>query len=558
MSIASAITAAQGRVANCYTSINTKGGTLPAVQNLSNLPAAIESIPSGGGGEYNGLGTKYYKTADLVPYFEIPSGAFEDYTVNYESSSGALGITGYDYVTGKDRGGIYYNGILNWFCNITDDGIATGWTRRDNTNYKTIFLKDAFPSSISQLKIIIKANLTAFSGSGHDVFLATFDSPERYIGLRSRNNFAIYDNGWSNGSTNITKGVWYWYCVTFDGTNTTGYILQDNNYTLDTLPELSQWSQEWTKVSNIWANNKFIFGVNPFSNMEVLVDTSQIDLKNTLIEINNETFYSWEKASPAATITTGILKDTLTDTGSATDYNLYYIGTYELDTSTQENHFGGVVEVPSHTVETPWRPEFTMTGWLNYESGMGFSNFSIDRYIEADYKLNITTDQWASGVIISVHFKTPSRDDYFSSSRMILSSDLEGYYQFNVGYFAVSMMSTSINFKMLNGNSLTIFDMTKYGLTPNTEYWARLVNPTSGDTYLEISTDGTNWTTVTSASVTFKNYAAQRNMKVGVSGAITPDAPAFDGTIYAGDTYIEIGGVKVWNMAATIVPVPPI
>lgn len=47
--IADAITAAQGRVADCYTSVDTMGGTLPEVQNLTNLPAAIESIPQGGG-----------------------------------------------------------------------------------------------------------------------------------------------------------------------------------------------------------------------------------------------------------------------------------------------------------------------------------------------------------------------------------------------------------------------------------------------------------------------------------------------------------------------------
>lgn len=48
MSIASAITAAQGKVAACYTAISNAGGTLPATQNLSNMPTAIGSIPSGG------------------------------------------------------------------------------------------------------------------------------------------------------------------------------------------------------------------------------------------------------------------------------------------------------------------------------------------------------------------------------------------------------------------------------------------------------------------------------------------------------------------------------
>lgn len=47
MSIATAITAAQGRVAACYTAISNKGGTLPATQNLANMPTAIGSIPTG-------------------------------------------------------------------------------------------------------------------------------------------------------------------------------------------------------------------------------------------------------------------------------------------------------------------------------------------------------------------------------------------------------------------------------------------------------------------------------------------------------------------------------
>ena len=47
MSIASAIQNAQQKVANSYTAISNKGGTLPATQNLSNMPTAIASIPSG-------------------------------------------------------------------------------------------------------------------------------------------------------------------------------------------------------------------------------------------------------------------------------------------------------------------------------------------------------------------------------------------------------------------------------------------------------------------------------------------------------------------------------
>lgn len=44
MSIASAIQAAQQKIANAYAAISSKGGTLPATQDLANMPTAINSI----------------------------------------------------------------------------------------------------------------------------------------------------------------------------------------------------------------------------------------------------------------------------------------------------------------------------------------------------------------------------------------------------------------------------------------------------------------------------------------------------------------------------------
>lgn len=55
MSISSEITRITGNIADAYTAVSGKGGTLPSARNSANLPAAIESIPSGGGkgGDYN-------------------------------------------------------------------------------------------------------------------------------------------------------------------------------------------------------------------------------------------------------------------------------------------------------------------------------------------------------------------------------------------------------------------------------------------------------------------------------------------------------------------------
>ena len=48
MTIASAIQAKQQQVADSYSAVSNKGGTLPTTRNLTNLATAISSIPSGG------------------------------------------------------------------------------------------------------------------------------------------------------------------------------------------------------------------------------------------------------------------------------------------------------------------------------------------------------------------------------------------------------------------------------------------------------------------------------------------------------------------------------
>lgn len=53
MSIVSEINRLTGNISDCYDAVETKGGTLPAVQNSDNLAAAIQTITGGGGGSWN-------------------------------------------------------------------------------------------------------------------------------------------------------------------------------------------------------------------------------------------------------------------------------------------------------------------------------------------------------------------------------------------------------------------------------------------------------------------------------------------------------------------------
>lgn len=79
MSIASAITNAQQKVANAYDAVDNKGGTLPATQDLSNLPTAISSIPTSSAPTLDSL--------TITP------------TTSQQSISPPSGVDGYDSIT---------------------------------------------------------------------------------------------------------------------------------------------------------------------------------------------------------------------------------------------------------------------------------------------------------------------------------------------------------------------------------------------------------------------------------------------------------------------------
>ena len=85
MSIATAITAAQAKVAAAYIACDAKGATMPQTQDLSNLANCIGSISSGGGGnpvaeendvifiDYDGTIRYSYSAADFANLTALPA-----------------------------------------------------------------------------------------------------------------------------------------------------------------------------------------------------------------------------------------------------------------------------------------------------------------------------------------------------------------------------------------------------------------------------------------------------------------------------------------------------
>lgn len=81
MSIAIAIQTAQQRVASAYAKIQSKGGAMPATQNLANMPDAIDSIPGSVNDlapgvhfiDYDGMLVNFWPSADVSGKTALPS-----------------------------------------------------------------------------------------------------------------------------------------------------------------------------------------------------------------------------------------------------------------------------------------------------------------------------------------------------------------------------------------------------------------------------------------------------------------------------------------------------
>jgi hypothetical protein len=129
MSIASAIVAKQQQVADSYTAVSNKGGTLPATQDLTNLATAISSIPSGGSA------TLITKTITQNGTYNASSDNADGYSsVTVNVSSGAVTPT---RITDDNN-----NEIGTWICNFTD---------ANNNTYKVVVLDAQYRSASTQI-----------------------------------------------------------------------------------------------------------------------------------------------------------------------------------------------------------------------------------------------------------------------------------------------------------------------------------------------------------------------------------------------------------------------
>jgi len=205
MSIASAIQNAQAKVAAAYTAISNKGGTLPATQNLSNLPAAIESIQDG--------------TSVEEPLMRVET-TYREGMERYDSGATLGGLTLSAEAT---------RGIIAKAKNVSQDTIVVYtpialimgndygnlWFSADNSSFPYITTAFYLPSQ----------SLTYESGYG--------EPGKNYIVLNSNNELKV-TNQLDTGETSLISFDFAWGSDSFDDP-------QHDNWTITNIKKIGEW-----------------------------------------------------------------------------------------------------------------------------------------------------------------------------------------------------------------------------------------------------------------------------------------------------------------------------
>lgn len=124
-----------------------------------------------------------------------------------------------------------------------------------------IILKQTFPI-VNSCDVIVRAISTNVSITG--VLLAKYPSPEQYFSVRGvTNKPGYYISGWTDGVTSIETNKTYWYRVVSDqDKNFNYYILPDDGYDIDTLPDISSWVYQCKTSTDIFSSSQFAIGYN--------------------------------------------------------------------------------------------------------------------------------------------------------------------------------------------------------------------------------------------------------------------------------------------------------
>ena len=131
-------------------------------------------------------------------------------------------------------------------------------------NSRFVAINPAIPTNFTDIDIIIRAKY--ISNYDHNNLFARGGY---WFGVRNNGIASMYLQQWVQGRTAIVSDIDYFYRLKSDQNNRfVFYTLVAGNYTIDTLPELSAWTEECSTTLNWLAGQQFYFSFNSSSSSE--------------------------------------------------------------------------------------------------------------------------------------------------------------------------------------------------------------------------------------------------------------------------------------------------
>lgn len=445
-----------------------------------------------------------------------------------------------------DNGKTYYNTATlekNAYmdisgCTITSDNQCTltdGASAVFNSS-------KVIPATATTVKMIFKMTLTNKSTSQVITRINTGGKTAQSYVQSSGYYKGYFDNA-VGGVTPLTANTTYWFGVLEDTSTIKGYLLADNGtYTLDTLPDFAQWSEEWSyNVSSNYSNKGCSIGF--FKHADSQQWLGSIDLNNCKIWVDGEDFWYYNILDEVERDLKGCLYN-YTDTGAAATLNcFYYNNTYVL--TADSDILGGInmgqVEVPAHDLYTysdsPYQvyDNFTVIGSavsVDQETGK-VSGFSSSSYLNTGYQPDLSGGKpWK----MRVRFKYSS----VGSSQYYFSST-----SYTSGPYIATDSSHQLNCGISNG-SLIDSIVSDFTLGDGVNYIVEWIYDGNQTYTLRYQTEVSGWQEV--GTITYDSpvlFTAALRVGASTNGYCR-------GVIdLSTDTYFEIDGIKTWIPTTT-------
>ena len=444
-----------------------------------------------------------------------------------------------------DNDKVYYNtkkSIANYYfdifsCELSEENVLTGFS---DSNYAQI--TRTFPAVISSLKMIFKVTTGSDLTSHHNCILGNAGTSNKNITIRSSAHFSYYTGSLFEGKTTLEPDKTYWFCVNYANEKFTGYCLEDDgNYTLDTLPELNEWNQEWTSSTDIFAGNTFNIGYNKNSTSEFF--EGSFDLNNCKIWVNGEDFWYYNMITVFYKNLKGLIYH-YEDTGAPICLNcFYYNNTYIL--SPDENVDGGLylgqVNVPKHDVYSYYQDEprqvydnFSFVGTpIVIEENGTCRGFSSSSYLDTGY-LPLLPAKTPWRMRVKFNYNAIRERQYFFCQfnykyGMYISTAETHKLDSGIGSAGISIGNVVSDFTLEGGTNYIV----EWVYDGNETYTLRCQK--EGEDFIDVGT-----------IVTPKAIILNNNLFIGRS-----EYGYCRGDIDLSDTFFEINGVKTWIPTTT-------